>query len=164
VIAGVGLEIGVTGSSEGGSGQPTANGCLYTFFESAREKPLSGIVEAHIMATVLLVDDEPLVLHMVALILEKHGFTVLAADSGSEAIRLSRSHHGEIDLLFSDVVMPGMDGPTLAAELLAEQPALPVLFMSGGCDSLHLDKPFRFVSKPFDLATLLITVRDLTKH
>jgi two-component system cell cycle sensor histidine kinase/response regulator CckA len=118
------------------------------------------------MATVLLVDDEPLVRRMVALILEEQGFTVLAANSGSEAIRISRSHPGEIDLLVSDVMMPGMDGPTLAKELLAEQPALPILFMSGGCESVHLDedKPFRFVSKPFDLATLLITVRGMTKH
>jgi two-component system cell cycle sensor histidine kinase/response regulator CckA len=117
------------------------------------------------MATVLLVDDEPLVRRMVERILEDHGFTVLAANSGSEAIRLSRSHRGEIDLLVSDVEMPGMDGPTLATELRAEQPALPVLFMSGGCEPLHLDndKPIRFVSKPFDVAALLITVRDLTK-
>jgi two-component system cell cycle sensor histidine kinase/response regulator CckA len=118
------------------------------------------------MATVLLVDDEPLVRRLVAVILEEQGFTVLAADSGSEAIRLSRSHPGEIDLLVSDVVMPGMDGPTLATELLAEQPTLPVLFMSGGCEPLRLDKDklFRFVSKPFDLATFLVTVRDLTEH
>jgi two-component system, cell cycle sensor histidine kinase and response regulator CckA len=113
--------------------------------------------------TVLVVDDEPLVRKMVALMLEGDGFSVLTAGDGPEAIDLSRSHRGGIDLLVSDVRMPEMDGRTLARELQAENPALPVLLMSGFCETEPEQQHRRFpiLPKPFSLSSLLFVVRRL---
>jgi two-component system, cell cycle sensor histidine kinase and response regulator CckA len=115
------------------------------------------------MATVLVVDDDPLVLKMLALILRREGFTVLAAGDGIEAMLEWMSHRGEIDLLISDVQMPEIDGPTLASLLLAENPALAVLFISGYPDSAQLNGSQRFelLLKPFSCSTLLTKVRQL---
>ena len=113
------------------------------------------------MPTVLVVDDEPLIRKMVALVLEQNGFRVLIAGGGPEAIRIWQSHTGDIDLLISDVLMPAMDGPTLAAELRAYNPALPVLLMSGSSGPADDCGRFPFLSKPFSMATLLLAVRCL---
>ena len=115
------------------------------------------------MATVLVVDDEPTVRSMVALMLERDGFSVLTAGSGPDAIDVSRSHQGEIDLLVSDVVMPVMDGCALADELQAENPALPVLLMTGYCEIEQRDLCSRFpvLPKPFSMSSLLLLVRRL---
>ncbi len=115
------------------------------------------------MPTVLVVDDEPMLREMVALMLENDGFSVLTAGSGPDAIDLSRSHHGEIDLLLSDVKMPMMDGCTLANQLQAENPALPVLLMSGYCENEVRRTRFPILPKPFSMKSLLGVVRDLLK-
>jgi two-component system, cell cycle sensor histidine kinase and response regulator CckA len=115
------------------------------------------------MPTVLVVDDEPLIRQVVALMLQQDGYSVLTAGGGLEALSVSRSHGGTIDLLVSDVVMPGMDGPTLAAELLEEHPQLSVLFISasreaakiGGCPKCPL------LAKPFSMSTLRSAVQGL---
>ena len=62
-------------------------------------------------------------------------------------------------------MMPGMDGPTLATELLADDPGMPVLFMSGECDAKQLDRcrQFEFLSKPFSIPTLVAEVRSLMR-
>jgi two-component system, cell cycle sensor histidine kinase and response regulator CckA len=113
--------------------------------------------------TVLVVDDEPLVRKMVALMLEKDGFSVLTAGNGPDAIHLSRSHRGRIDLLVSDVRMPAMDGCTLASELQAENPTLPVLLISGYCENEPAEHRRRFpiLPKPFSVSSLLLLVRGL---
>jgi two-component system cell cycle sensor histidine kinase/response regulator CckA len=113
--------------------------------------------------TVLVVDDEPLVRKMVALMLEEDGFWVLTAGSGPDAIDLSRSHPGTIDILVSDIRMPVMDGCTLATELQAENPHLPVLLISGHCDSETAERRGRFplLPKPFSMTSLLAKVRGL---
>jgi two-component system cell cycle sensor histidine kinase/response regulator CckA len=116
--------------------------------------------------TVLVVDDEPLVRKMVALMLEQEGFSVLTAGNGPDAIHLSRSHEGAIDLLVSDVRMPLMDGCTLARELQALNPALPVLLISGHCES-EMDEPrgrFPLLPKPFSMKSLLDQVSGLLNH
>jgi len=118
------------------------------------------------MPTVLVVDDEPLILKMMALALEQDGFTVLTAESGAQAIAIARSRPGVIDVLVSDVVMPGMDGPTMASKLRKDDPELQILFMSGFCESAVLDntRPFPLLAKPFSLGTLLLTVRELVSR
>ncbi len=117
------------------------------------------------MATVLVVDDEPLIRTMMALILQQEGFSVLTADGGPEAISVSQSHAGAIDLLVTDVVMPGMDGPTLAAKLQKDDPGMSVLLMSGYCESAQLDrcKQFDLLPKPFAMCDLLVKVHSLLR-
>jgi len=116
--------------------------------------------------TVLLVEDEVTVRETASWILESLGYKVLSASNGAEAIRIARSHEGEIHLLFTDVVMPGMSGRELAGQLQAWSPALRVIYTSGYTDDaivrhgvLHED--FAFLHKPFSRATLAHKVRDV---
>ena len=113
--------------------------------------------------TVLVVDDEPLLRKLMRLALEQGGFHVLTAENGRDAVSVSESHPGEIDLLVSDVMMPGMDGPTLAEELLHEDPNLPVLFVTGSSERLplHKNERFPYIEKPFSTGTLVFTVRKM---
>jgi two-component system, cell cycle sensor histidine kinase and response regulator CckA len=115
------------------------------------------------MPTVLVVDDEPLIRQVVALMLRQDGYSVLTADGGPEAISVSRAHNGTIDLLVSDVVMPGMDGPALATRLLEKYPLLPVLFISASREATQLAgfPHFQLLAKPFSMATLRGAVQGL---
>jgi len=119
--------------------------------------------EARKLPTVLVVDDEPPLRTLMRLVLEEEGFHVLTAENGRDALRVSGSHPGEIDLLVSDVMMPGMDGPTLAEELLQEDPNLPVLFVTGSSDRLmmHNNERFPYIEKPFNSGNLVLTVRKM---
>jgi signal transduction histidine kinase/CheY-like chemotaxis protein len=81
--------------------------------------------------TVLLVEDEPMVLELGTRMLESLGYTVLPVASPVDAMRIARERGREIDLLLTDVVMPDMNGPELARELLAAHPHLRCLFVSG---------------------------------
>jgi two-component system cell cycle sensor histidine kinase/response regulator CckA len=102
---------------------------------------------------------------MVALMLEQDGISVLTAGNGPDAIEISRSHHGEIDLLVSDVRMPQMDGCTLANQLQTENPEMPVLLMSGYCEDDCAERSrFPLLSKPFPVSSLLNIVRGLLSH
>lgn len=120
--------------------------------------------------TVLLVEDEASVREAVGWILESLGYKVLKASNGAEAIQIARLHNGEIHLLFTDVVMPGMSGRELAERLQARLPTLRVVYTSGYTDDaivrhgiLHEDSAF--LHKPFSRATLAQKVRDvLDRH
>src|SRR5947209_6528448 len=114
------------------------------------------------MATILVVDDEPAIRSLLAVVLEEKGFSVLTAECGRQALSLSRAHRGDIDLLISDVTMPEMDGPTLAKNMVAENPALSVLLISGCCDSMQLEncRPFSLLPKPLYLASFLSAVQN----
>jgi len=116
------------------------------------------------MKAVLVVDDEPLMRSMMTHVLQQEGFSVFAAGCGTQALSLFRSHPGDIGLLISDVVMPEMDGPSLAAKLKAERPDLPVLLMSGYCDGEQLNNNFEFLAKPFSMSDLLARVRNLAQR
>jgi CheY-like chemotaxis protein len=85
--------------------------------------------------TILLVEDEPSVRLLAARLLNAEGYKVLEAQSGEHALQMYREYPGTIHLVFTDVVMPGMDGTTLAARLKSLHPALKVLFMSGYAES-----------------------------
>lgn len=115
------------------------------------------------MATILVVDDNPAIRTMLTVVLEGERHTVVTAENGAKALRVLHSHEDEFDLVISDVMMPEIDGPTLATKLLKEQPTLPVLLISGGSENVDLDsfKSFQFLAKPFDLTTFLATVRRL---
>ncbi|WP_319576115.1 response regulator [uncultured Desulfobacter sp.] len=116
--------------------------------------------------TILLVEDEPSILKMTRMMLERTGYTVLAAGTPEEAIALAREHAGEIHLLMTDVVMPGMNGRDLARNLLSLYPNLNLLFMSGYTANLiahHgvLDEGVQFIQKPFAKQDLVIKVREV---
>jgi len=81
--------------------------------------------------TILLVEDEPEVRNVICRVLGKHGFTVLQASDGQDALQLLSQQTEPIDLLISDVVMPNMNGIELRKRLLETRPDLKVIFLSG---------------------------------
>jgi two-component system cell cycle sensor histidine kinase/response regulator CckA len=116
--------------------------------------------------TVLLVEDEDAVRGLEELALKRHGFNVLSAADGAEALRLAREHHGRIDLLATDVVMPNMSGRDLADTLRSECADLKVLFLSGYTDDTLLRHGVfggheAFLQKPFALAAFARKVREV---
>ncbi len=116
--------------------------------------------------TILLVEDEPMILEMTTVMLKRQGYAVLPAISPGEAIRLAREHAGEIHLLMTDVVMPEMNGRELARNLLSLYPHLNRLFMSGYTANViahHgvLDEGVHFIQKPFTMQDLAIKIREV---
>jgi two-component system cell cycle sensor histidine kinase/response regulator CckA len=116
--------------------------------------------------TVLLVEDDPGVQKIAAMALRQQGYTVLLAHDRQTAIRLARQHHGSIDLLLTDVIMPGGNGKTLADELTRRRPNLKCLFMSGYTDDAivqHgiLAPGIAFLQKPFTVQGLVRKVREV---
>jgi len=83
------------------------------------------------METILLVDDEPDVRAVARDVLAAKGYRILEAANAEEALRVAQEHSEPIDLLLTDVVMPGLHGHELAAQLRAQRPGLKVLYMSG---------------------------------
>ncbi|HEX7452457.1 MAG TPA: ATP-binding protein [Polyangiaceae bacterium] len=116
--------------------------------------------------TVLLVEDESQVRRLVFEVLQARGYKVLAAKDGLEAIPLEENYAGRIDLLITDVVMPGMSGRELPKHVTAARPDTKVLFMSGYTDDAVLRHGVTgpgtaFLQKPFALEDLLQRVRAL---
>ncbi len=112
--------------------------------------------------TVLLVEDEPMVRTVAERALTRHGYTVITASSGEEALEII-GRGDEIDLMISDVVMPGMDGPATVAEARKTRPDLKILFMSGYAEeqlrkSIDLDN-VAFLPKPFSVQELAEAAR-----
>ena len=122
-------------------------------------EPSAESVAPHDGGTVLVVDDDDDVRRMVERALRRASYTVMTAASGREALVRARAYAGAIDLLVTDMVMPGMTGQDLLRELSAERPGLQVVFMSGYHQGAPVD-PRRFVAKPFDRATLLSAVAE----
>jgi two-component system, cell cycle sensor histidine kinase and response regulator CckA len=116
--------------------------------------------------TILLVDDEDVLRSLARRTLEKHGYTLLEACHAGEALRIAEEHAGLIDLVITDVVMPGMGGPELAARLAATRPDLRILYVSGYTrgevlGSGEADASAAFLQKPFTLGGLTSKVREV---
>ncbi len=116
--------------------------------------------------TILLAEDAEPLKKLAASFLEAHGYRVLAARNGEEALQLAAQHSGQIHLLLTDVVMPGMNGRVLAERLLPKFAELKVLYMSGYTDSFiagHgvLDQGTALLHKPFTEESLLEKVREV---
>ncbi len=116
--------------------------------------------------TILLVEDEPTILRMTRMMLERKGYTVLSAATPSEAIIIAKEHVGAIELLMTDVVMPEMNGRDLAAKLIELHPNIKLLFMSGYTADVisHqgvLDDMVEFIQKPFSMADMAEKVREV---
>ena len=117
---------------------------------------------------ILLVEDEHAVRHLAERVLAKAGFTVVAAADGEEALRRAQEMGGRMDLLLTDVVMPGLSGPDVAARITEMHPGVPVLFMSGYSDeaiSRHgvLRPGVLLLEKPFSVETLLERVQQVMR-
>jgi PAS domain S-box-containing protein len=116
--------------------------------------------------TILLVEDDEAVRGIARLALQLHGYTVITASNGEEAVRIVREHTGPIDLLITDVVMPGMSGRQVAEAVKALRPGIGVLYVSGYTDDavvrhgvLHAETAF--LQKPFTMVALATKVRQV---
>jgi PAS domain S-box-containing protein len=118
--------------------------------------------------TILLVEDEPMILKMTTQMLVGQGYHVLGASSPWEAIRLAKENIGSIDLLMTDVIMPEMNGRDLVKQLFSISPNIKCLFMSGYTASViahHgvLDEGVHFIQKPFSMSDLGEKLREALK-
>ncbi len=121
---------------------------------------------AYGQGTILIVEDEPAILRMTALMLSKLGYTVLKALSPNEAIRIASEQSDSIDLLLTDVIMPEMNGYDLVKEITGFFPDIKALFMSGytaDIISLHgvVEDGLYFIQKPFSITDLSAKIREI---
>jgi len=116
--------------------------------------------------TILVVEDEAMIREIIKVTLSDHGFSVLLAQDGEEAVRISKAHPGRIHLLLCDVVLPKMSGRDVATGLAALRPELRVLYMSGYTSNaiVHhgvLEPGIAFLQKPFSPAVLLAKMQEV---
>ena len=115
--------------------------------------------------SILLVEDDPALRKMAEEVLRDTGYKVFTAQCGTEAMEIAKKHHGLLDVLLTDVVMPGMTGREVAEQIAARHPRIQVLYMSGYTDDaignhgLHGQAP-RVLQKPFTHDALLRRVRE----
>jgi two-component system, cell cycle sensor histidine kinase and response regulator CckA len=129
----------------------------------AHADPVGSVVGT---GTILLVEDEAEVRDLAREVLERAGYTVLEAHVPADALLIARRHVGIIDLLLTDVIMPGMSGRTLAENIAAERPETKIVFMSGYTDDAivrHgvLEPGIHFVEKPFMPGVLTAKIREV---
>ena len=115
---------------------------------------------------VLVVEDEEAVRALACRLLERQGYRVLAAANAAAALELVQRDGGPIDLLFTDIVMPGMSGPELATRVRAARPGIGVVYTSGYSEEAAMRLGVRqaehaYVAKPYSAEVLLRTVRDV---
>jgi signal transduction histidine kinase len=116
--------------------------------------------------TILLVEDEPAVRRASRRFLEEHGYKVLEAVDGGDALRLCERHEGPLDLVITDVVMPGMSGRELGERVTRLRPETPVLYVSGYVDTPLVraglpETAVPLLQKPFSAESLARKVREL---
>lgn len=127
--------------------------------EPAPETPVSG------NETVLLVEDDKAIRDMTCAFLEKFGYTVLVAENGMEAIDLFRRESGSIQIIITDIIMPGINGREAYEEMIKIRPGTPTIFMSGyPADIINkkgfMGNGFDYLAKPLNPALLLKKIRD----
>ncbi|MCL5743410.1 MAG: response regulator, partial [Acidobacteria bacterium] len=139
---------------------------LPRIFDVAPENAETEVADSHGTETILLVEDEDAVRTLSIKILEKAGYKLLVAADPAEALRLVGSYSENIDLMITDVIMPGMSGRDLARELETSRPSMQVLYISGYTDNaiVHhgvLEAGLHFVQKPFTPQALTQKVREV---
>ena len=117
--------------------------------------------------TVLVVEDEVAVRRLTETILTRYGYHVLEAANGAEAIAIAKKDSGEIHLLLTDMILPGLNGQEVFEALRAHRPRLRVLFMSGYTDDVVgprrgvLDPKLAHIPKPFGQEALVVKIREV---
>lgn len=112
--------------------------------------------------TILVADDDPILLSSVALLLRSAGYACIRARNGEQALHRITDERLDVDLLLLDVFMPGLDGFTAWRQINRHRPNIPCVIMSAAFDgelALRLN-PHDFLQKPFEPAALLVSVRD----
>ncbi len=112
--------------------------------------------------TILLVEDEDGVRHVVETMLKRHGYQVLSSASSADALELAERHGATIDLLITDVVMPGMSGRKMAESMLLARPSMKVLYVSGYGESI--ESHAAFLQKPFTTDELALKIREVLQE
>ena len=132
----------------------------YSVTDKFMALPLDGTLE-----TILLVEDHAVLLKLVKQILEDANFTVIAASSTKQAIRLETEYPGTIDLLLGDMRTTGISGPDLAKRLKARRPQMRVVFMAGypGGALLVLNYGWHYIEKPFVASVLVNRIKDVLR-
>jgi two-component system cell cycle sensor histidine kinase/response regulator CckA len=129
------------------------------------EKPAPGLAESmRGSETILLVEDEDALRELTRILLEGGGYTVLEAERPDKAIEIAVRHGGPIHLMLTDMIMPGMNGRDLAANLAAIRPEMKVIFMSGYTGFTHpglADSGVTFLAKPFTRDSLLRKLHEV---
>jgi CheY-like chemotaxis protein len=123
-------------------------------------------VSVRIRRTILLVEDDPVVRHVVRLLLELEGDSVVEAKDGDDALTVLDGYHGELDLLVTDVMMPGLSGAEVCDRVREGRPGLPTLFISGFYPEAvfpdqRLPEGSAFLAKPFMPEELIEAVDGL---
>lgn len=118
-------------------------------------------------STILLVEDETPVRLFAGRALRNKGYTVLEADCGETGIEIMRERGGEVEVIVTDVIMPGMTGPAMIEKIIAEYPNVIVIFISGYAEDAFVDnygseRKFNFLAKPFTLKQLASKIKEVT--
>jgi nitrogen-specific signal transduction histidine kinase len=130
-----------------------------------RREPIAGERVAGGTETILLAEDEPDLRELARIFLEGYGYKVLEAASAEQAIEVAKVFPGAIDLLLTDVIMPGMSGRQLAENLLSKSPKTKIVYMTGYTDDMvvqHkvLEPGVKLLQKPFGRVELALKVRS----
>jgi two-component system, cell cycle sensor histidine kinase and response regulator CckA len=147
------------------SGDPSEDECLPP--PSGDSPPDSdALPSARIRRTILLVEDDSVVRHVVRLLLELEGDSVLEAKDGDDALTILNGYHGALDLLLTDVMMPGLSGAEVCDRVREGRPGLPTLFISGFYPEAvfpdqRLPEGAAFLAKPFMPEELIDAVDGL---
>jgi two-component system cell cycle sensor histidine kinase/response regulator CckA len=117
--------------------------------------------------TILLVEDETPVRIFAGRALRNKGYTVLEADCGETAIEIMQQHGGEVEVIVTDVIMPGMTGPTMIEKIIPQYPNVKVIFISGYAEDVFVnnygsERSFNFLAKPFTLKQLVSKIKEVT--
>jgi PAS domain S-box-containing protein len=145
--------------------EPSASAAPTTIAEAAPVEPAPAPQPEPLRETILVVDDEAGIRGLVRKILKREHYQVLEAGSAEEALTIAVSRAAPIDLLLTDVMLPGLSGPELARRMYEASPALRVLYISGYTDDPAVEAGqfppgAQFLAKPFTLTALLRAVRE----